>query len=193
MEHFIRIYDDMLSAAFCADVIARFDADDNRFPGRVHTSGGRSVVNLKKKRTEELVISDISGWRDVESHLQERYLECINRYAEEFPQIGEIGGQLASEAFRIKKYEAGGLFDWHIDCTGDGFYRVLAIQFYFNDVADSGATEFRFQKQAVACKRGRVAMFPTLWTYQHRGAPVDQTPKYICTNFVRINDPGVPQ
>lgn len=186
MGNFIRYYDGILSAEFCNEVIRRFEADDSSEPGRVHRSDGRAALDLQVKQTTELVISARQGWEDVEQELQGKYIECVNRYAEEFPQIGEIGGQLSSEAFRIKKYAIGGFFNWHLDCTGDGFYRVLAIQFYFNRVDEGGETEFRFQDCKVQAVPGRVVIFPTLWTYHHRGATVISNPKYICTNFVRL-------
>jgi hypothetical protein len=45
MEHFIRIYDDVLSADFCADVILRFDTDPHRFDGTFIGADNRPKVN----------------------------------------------------------------------------------------------------------------------------------------------------
>ena len=74
-----------------------------------------------------------------------------------------------------------------MDCVGDALQRVLAIQYYFNDVAQGGETEFQYQSVKVKPVQGRVVIFPTLWTYLHRGARVLNGPKYICTNFMRID------
>ncbi|MEM7250142.1 MAG: 2OG-Fe(II) oxygenase [Pseudomonadota bacterium] len=185
MENFIRVYDDVLEPSFCNDVIQRFEASDGKFRGQVHGERGREL-NEKKKRTLELVISDQPEWSDVEHTLKQKYVECVNQYAQEFPHVGGLPGQLISEAFRIKKYAVGDFFDWHMDCVGNGFFRILAIQFYFNDVASGGATEFQFQQAKVASAQGRVVLFPTLWTYLHRGASVQSNPKYVCTNYVRL-------
>ena len=130
MEHFIRVYDDMLPVAFCEEVIVRFEAADGRFAGRVHGAGGRSLLDEKKKRTTELVITDRPEWSDVDDTLKAAYIDCVNRYAAEFPHLSGLNGQMSSEAFRIKKYDPEGFYEWHMDCVGDGFHRLLAIQYY---------------------------------------------------------------
>lgn len=187
MEHFIRIYDDVLSEEFCADVIRRFEASPHRFEGVCIGPDNEMQVNRDHKVTTELTISSDPAWEDIDEILKRNYVEYINRYAEEFPDISTIGGRLSSEEFRIKKYDVGGYFNWHIDCTGPEFHRVLAIQFYFNDVREGGETEFQFQTVKVKPVRGRVVLFPTLWTYRHRGASVISNPKYVCTNYVQCD------
>lgn len=185
MEHFIRVYDDVLSSEFCADVMLRFDADPLRFDGLCLGADNLPELNLDHKVTTELVISNCDMWRDVEKVLQQKFVDCMNLYAKEFPDISEIGGRLSTEPFRLKKYEIGGFFNWHIDCTGSDFHRVLAIQFYLNDVDEGGRTEFAFQRFSIEPVRGRVVMFPTVWTYRHRGGTVLSNPKYVCTNYMR--------
>ena len=185
MEHFIRVYDNMISAEICAEAIRRFDASQDKFPGLIHKKDGTKVVDRETKRTSELVISDDPSWADIEKVLQAGYVECINRYAEEFPHLGKVVGTLFSEPFRFKKYEAGGFFDWHVDSGGENNSRVVAVQIYFNNVHKGGETEFVFQQMKVPAVTGRMIVFPTLWTYLHRGAPVHSNAKYICTNYVR--------
>ena len=193
MEHFIRAYDRVLNSDFCEEVIRRFEASNRKFRGEVIAADGSSVVSPQQKRTVELVINEDPSWSDIESELQVKYIECVNRYAEEFPHIQALVGQLTSEPFRINKYATADFFDWHIDCGGENFHRVLAIQFYFNDVVKGGATEFKFQDHAVEAVCGRAVMFPTLWTYYHRGATVINGTKYICTNYVVLDPTQRPQ
>lgn len=187
MEHFIRTYDDVLTADLCADAISRFEASPNRFDGLVNSADGSPETRSDHKQTTELFISNDPAWRDIEDVLKREYIEYTNRYAQEFSEIRNIPGELSSEPFRIKKYDIGGFFSWHIDCGGTDFNRLLAVQFYFNDVEEGGETEFEYQSVSVKSVRGRLAIFPTLWTYRHRGAEVVSNPKYVCTNYVRIN------
>lgn len=187
MEHFIRIYDDVLSAEFCADVIRRFEASPHRFEGVCIGADNQPKVDPAHKMTTELAISNDPGWQDIDEVLKRNYVEYINRYSEEFPDISAIGGKLSSEEFRLKKYDVGGFFNWHIDCAGAEFHRLLAIQFYFNDVHEGGETEFEFQALKVKPVQGRLAIFPTLWTYRHRGARVVSNVKYVCTNYVQCS------
>lgn len=189
METFIRIYDDVFPPEFCADVIRRFEASPRRFRGVCVDADNRPRFDPTHKVTTELAITSDPDWQDIDEILKLKYVEYVNRYAELFPDIAAIGGTLSSEEFRLKKYDVGGFFNWHIDCTGPEFHRLLAIQFYFNDVDEGGETEFEFQSFKVEAVQGRLVIFPTLWTYRHRGAPVISNAKYVCTNYVQC-DPG---
>ena len=57
--------------------------------------------------------------------------------------------------------------------------RVLTAQWFLNDVAEGGATEFAWQGVAVPPREGRLLLAPVGWTYLHRGAPPVSGPKYI--------------
>ncbi|MBS35449.1 MAG: hypothetical protein CMO26_05935 [Thiotrichales bacterium] len=179
MEHFIRVYDNHLSPEICEEAIERFEAAKDKFPGLILRADGNLAVEPSKKRTMEFIIENDPSWQRVENHLQQHYVACVNEYAQEFPHLGGVVGNLFSEPFRIKKYQPGDFFDWHIDCGGKNFSRVIAIQFYFNTVQDGGETEFQFQDLNVESVQGRVVIFPTIWTYYHRGSPVRSNPKYI--------------
>ena len=58
---------------------------------------------------------------------------------------------------------------------------------YFNDINDSGETEFLYQKQKIKPKAGRVVIFPGSFTHLHRGNPPYQT-KYIATGWIASNE-----
>ena len=189
METCIRYYDDVLSSKFCEDVIERFECAEGKQRGLTFTKANVLEYDKSHKDTMELVVSDDPKWRSVEEVLTKTYLEYIQRYIYEFNPLLAVGQETHREEFRIKKYEVGGLFNWHIDCSGENYYRLLAIQFYFNDVHEGGETEFEYQQTGVKPKRGRVIIFPTTWTYRHRGAPVISNAKYVCTNYLRVN-PG---
>ena len=192
METCIRFYDDVLSGDFCKDVIQRFEHAEGKQRGLTYTKGNIEEYDKSHKDTIELVISDHPQWRDVEEVLTKSYMEYVQRYIYEFNPLLAIGQETYREEFRIKKYDIGGLFNWHIDCNGENYYRILAIQFYFNEVQEGGETEFEYQKARVKPQRGRLIIFPATWTFRHRGAPVISNSKYVCTNYLRVN-PGVRQ
>ncbi len=56
MEHFIRIYDNVLSADFCADVIRRFEASPHRFEGVCSGADNQPKMDPALKMTTELAI-----------------------------------------------------------------------------------------------------------------------------------------
>ncbi len=184
MDQFIRWYDDALPASTCREILRRFDADKRRIVGKVSGNQG-AEVDLKAKQTTELILPD-EGWSDVKQALQKSLSTGLGLYQRDVKFLaGSDHRELYCEPLRVKKYEIGGQFSWHIDCnSAQNHTRCLAVQWYFNDVAEGGATEFEDQKVQIGCKEGRLAFFPVAWTYRHRGAPPASGPKYVCTTFV---------
>lgn len=184
MTHFIRWYDDSLPLDTCRDIVSRFDQDKRIIIGKVSGKDGPEI-DLAGKQTTELIIPD-DGWADIIAALQQSLSVGLGKYQADVKFLaGSDHRDLYCEPLRIKKYEIGGQFSWHIDSNASqNASRVLAVQWYFNDVAEGGATEFEDQDAAISCKAGRLAFFPVGWTYRHRGAPPSSGPKYVCTTFV---------
>ena len=184
MDQFIRWYDDALPGAVCRDIIGRFDADPRKIVGKVSGNAG-AEVDIAAKQTTELILPE-DGWSDIRQALQQSLGETLRRYQADVKFLaGSDHRQLYVEPLRVKKYDIGGQFSWHIDSnSAQNHTRVLAVQWYFNDVAEGGDTEFEDQKMAIPCREGRLAFFPVGWTYRHRGAPPKSGPKYVCTTFI---------
>lgn len=184
MDQFIRWYDRSLAPEVCREIIRRFDTDPRRIVGKVSANTG-AEVDLHAKQTTELILPD-DGWADVKQALQNSLAAGLRHYQRDVKFLaGSDHRELYCEPLRVKKYEIGGQFSWHIDCnSAQNHTRCLAVQWYFNDVAQGGATEFEDQKVAIPCVEGRLAFFPVAWTYRHRGAPPMSGPKYVCTTFV---------
>lgn len=184
MENFIRFYDGALPAAFCREVIDRFEHDERTFCGTVTSNEGNVVIT--GKQTTELLISRLSDWADVVRTLSQSLFDYFPRYREEVKFLAGVDHKTVNrEGFRLKRYRPGEGFEWHVDCSSKGSYtRALAVQWYFNSVEAGGHTEFQDQRASVASVEGRIAFFPVSWMYRHRGAPPMSGPKYICTNFL---------
>lgn len=116
---------------------------------------------------------------------------------ENFPELGEVAfDQLVGIIYRygnlqVQKYikGSGGYPHWHSenypqDPTGEALHRVLAFQFYLNDVAEGGETEFFYQERKVEAKAGRMVVFPAGFTHTHRGNVPQSNDKYIITSWV---------
>ena len=138
------------------------------------------------KQTNELILPDDAVWSDLKRALQQSMSVGLGKYQRDVKFLaGSDHKSLYAEPLRVKKYDIGGQFSWHIDCnSAQNHSRCLAVQWYFNDVSEGGATEFEDQKTAIACREGRLAFFPVSWTYRHRGAPPLSWPKYVCTTFI---------
>jgi 2OG-Fe(II) oxygenase superfamily len=185
VDHFIRYYDESLDKETCRQIISRFDGDRRQISGRVSGNAGPEL-DRAAKQTNELILPDDAVWSDIKRALQQSMSVGLGKYQRDVKFLaGSDHKSLYAEPLRVKKYDIGGQFSWHIDCnSAQNHSRCLAVQWYFNDVAEGGATEFEDQKTAIACREGRLAFFPVSWTYRHRGAPPLSGPKYVCTTFI---------
>ena len=184
MDKFIRWYDTALDASVCRDIITRFDNSKDTMIGMVSGNDG-AEVDLKGKQTTELILRD-ETWSDIVEALQENLFQYLDVYTREVKFLaGSDHAELDGEPFRLKRYDIGGQFHWHIDCNSrQNRTRCLAAQWYFNTVDQGGHTEFEDQNMRIQPVEGRIAFFPVAWTYRHRGAAPISGPKYVCTTFV---------
>ena len=181
---FIKFYDEALDLPVCEQIIERFDADPQREQGKVSGNEG-AELDLAGKQTTELVLPEQS-WGDVIAILQSSLSQFLGRYQADVKFLaGSDHKDLHAEPLRVKKYDPGGQFHWHIDDnSAQNQTRCLAAQWYFNTVEKGGHTEFEDQDVRIKPVAGRIAFFPVGWTYRHRGAPPKSGPKYVCTTFV---------
>lgn len=91
----------------------------------------------------------------------------------------------------LQKYLAnqGGYHHWHSeiypqDASADSLHRVLLFQFYLNDVAEGGETEFFYQRRSIAPKAGRLVIAPAGFTHTHKGHVPRSGDKVIATSWV---------
>ncbi len=80
VEDFILLIEDALDPAFCAAIIARFQASEGVLPGRV---GGGLMPELKHSR--DLSINRQEPWRDVEAAFNQALMRGLLRYVRRYP------------------------------------------------------------------------------------------------------------
>ncbi len=100
---------------------------------------------------------------------------------------------LARLAYRIgqiniQKYlrGKGGYHHWHSEIypEGDALERVLLFQYYLNDVAEGGETDFLYQKRRIEPRAGRLIIAPAGFTHTHKGDVPISGDKLIATSWV---------
>jgi hypothetical protein len=91
-------------------------------------------------------------------------------------------GNIDMTGLQIQRYEVGDFFHWHVDSLS-GVNRIFAFIIYLND--NDGCTEFLNGKK-IKPETGKIAFFPTTWTYPHRGQELKVGTKYIITGFVVV-------
>ena len=89
------------------------------------------------------------------------------------------------EELRIKRYRAGiGNFLDHVD-AGDSISarRFLVFFVYLNDVTEGGETEFPDLDLTISPECGKLLVFPSIWTFLHRGNIPISNDKYILGSY----------
>jgi hypothetical protein len=126
--------------------------------------------------------------------------QLVTLTEQNFAELGDpLLDQLAGSFYRygtfnVQKYlkNSGGYPHWHSeiypkDEACEQLHRVLAFQFYLNDVTEGGETEFYYQKRKVESKEGRLVIFPAGFTHTHRGNVSKSGDKYIITSWVMFH------
>ena len=123
--------------------------------------------------------------------------QVVTLTRENFAELGEpsltalIGKLYRYGNLQVQRYTkgSGGYPHWHSevypkDAGCEPLHRVLAFQFYLNDVSEGGETEFFYQERKVASQAGRMLIFPSSFTHTHRGNVPRSSDKYIITSWV---------
>ncbi|SHG99907.1 2OG-Fe(II) oxygenase superfamily protein [Massilia sp. CF038] len=108
------------------------------------------------------------------------------------PYLGDLMRTIyRAGQINVQKYlqATGGYHHWHSEiypqnASGESLHRALLFQFYLNDVADGGETEFFYQKRKVEAKQGRLIIAPAGFTHSHKGHIARSGDKYIATSWI---------
>lgn len=117
---------------------------------------------------------------------------CCDLYSEKYSFCNSFSPWATVQLPNVQKYDPGGAFyGWHTERTSASepfVSRHLAYMTYLNTVSDQGETEFYYQKIKIKPEKGLTLIWPTDWTFTHRGIPSRSQTKYIVTgwlNFVK--------
>lgn len=91
----------------------------------------------------------------------------------------------------LQKYlkASGGYHHWHSEiypqnASCETLHRALLFQFYLNDVAEGGETEFLYQGRKVQARAGRLIIAPAGFTHSHKGHVATSGDKYVATSWI---------
>jgi hypothetical protein len=175
----IRIYDGNLNPDFCQLCINLFERDDRKIPG---VMGQGCNPNIKDSM--DLLITDKTGWEAIDTLFHDalsgpaqEYFDLLSEYKHEIRNPRDTG-------YQIQKTVPDGGYIWHNDSYvyPDRYERIFTYIWYLNDVEEEGFTEFLTTK--IKPRVGRLVLFPSTWTYLHRGIAPKSGNKYICTGWM---------
>ena len=180
MEKWIKTYPKIFSKEECAGLIEWFEILDES-KQLVHTKleGHREFdeVNLNDFREQTLKMQlDVYKRFD---DIFEKYKQDVKIHEKALPE------KSAWEEIRIKRYRTGtGNFLDHVD-VGDyiSARRFLVFFVYLNNVIEGGETEFPTFDLQVSPVCGTILVFPSTWTFLHRGNVPISNDKYILGSY----------
>lgn len=173
--------------ALCDDIIDYYNKSSNKTRGGFKNSLGQYVVETDKKQCTEITINiteEVAKQKLFKKYLEQLQLVC-NKYVEEFPFSNEYSQWGIIEPINIQYYSPGGdaFKMYHSERTQSKCDRHLVFMTYLNDVTDGGETEFYHQKYKISPEKGKTVIWPSDWTYTHRGLPSLTQEKYIITGW----------
>ncbi len=165
----------------CSEIIRRFEEDtDNQYPGHI---GQTIEMDTNIKRSTDLVTSGKENWKDLDKELFRSLSHTLIEFRETYPFFK---GPFKDSGYAIQRTNPGEFYHWHIDGGSHEFAeRQLVAVWYLNDVVGPGGeTEFSYQQVKVKPEAGKLCLFPSFWTHEHRGVTVQQGVKYIATTWI---------
>ena len=188
---FIYECEDAFPVSFCNRVIEKFEKSDLKFKG-IAGSG----LSTAKKSTD-LRIYDEPEWVEEEKYFHVMIRKAMKNYETFLLKMDvddevkkEMSGYLMNTHIyppQIQRTEPGQYYHWHHDQTYPPCWKLFTYIIYLNDVEkdSGGTTEFSCGK-IIQPKTGKIVIFPSTWTYYHRGKTLEKGVKYIATNALII-------
>jgi hypothetical protein len=181
-----------LPKKICQDIIDKFLKDDNKKP-----SSTFSGVDSSIRKSTNLWISDSHKWKDTINVILKTFLEGMGKYKNYLLDskymtertIDNLFQTLRFESLFVNQSEEGEYYSWHVDDTNkrqSNAPRTFTCLLYLNTLEEDqgGCTEFMCGKK-VRPEQGKLLIFPSCWTYEHRGAEVKNSGiKYTCGSWV---------
>lgn len=181
MPSHIRIFENVLTPAFCREVIAKFDADNRVKPDPQPDYSTRTFLD----------ISLFKEWASANATFCKQVNSLVGTYFHrEGPLAAATHHDWADDGYVMCRYDAGDACILHTDgqCAAEGIngLRLATLVFYLNDVPQGGETVFPVQDIQVSPVEGRAVLFPVGFTHPHQVLPA-KSKRYIMQTW--ITDP----
>ena len=182
MHDFIREY--QISKELCEELIIHFHTSMNKRPGEC----GRGV-DLNVKRSTDSEFTDLDTGYGKLYH--DALMKCVDAYCDEYPFAEFYCEFSAVEPIRLQWYKPGESFRlYHCERGSvESSMRHLVFITYLNDIDVGGETEFYHQQLKVKPETGKTLIWPSDWTFTHRGVVAPHEHKYIVTGWLSYPSP----
>lgn len=153
-------------------------------PGVTYTPNGIGV-NTEIKDSTDLYLENTQVYQD---YINKILVPALEEYKAIYPKCDYYDVYRLVSPVNIQLYRPGqGYKNWHTergsarDHTIGG--RHLVFITYCNTVEDAGGTEFYHQDLVIKAEKGLTIIWPTDWTFTHRGVVSPSEEKVIVTGW----------
>lgn len=186
---FLYSKENVLSNSICREFIEKFEASDLKGPGQIYGENGINTASKFKVSTDISFNPQMENdvvWGDLLKETVPVIIRGVedykNRYFEAFQSLDE---STLAPVFNMQRYEPSEAF-YGLHCERAGLKysgRVLVWMIYLNTVTDRGETHFYYQNHFESPVEGKLVVWPSDWTYLHRGVASPTQTKYILTGW----------
>jgi hypothetical protein len=186
---FIYKKENALSLELCNSFIAAFEQSDDKHPGVISNEEGIVVDNSIKSSTDIALHPGLMKnkiWEPLLTPLINTLRQELDTYYNRFYEgLSTLEPLDVSSIFNIQRYLPNeGFPKLHCErATSPHFHRALVWMVYLNTVTDRGETEFYYQHHFETPLQGKLLIWPSDWTYLHRGVSSPTQIKYILTGW----------
>ena len=171
----------------CDGLVQLFEDDPDALKPGVVGRDGRAVIDHTSKESMEFSFAPNDPrmpWRRYVTALQ----KVTMKYTEKYPYAANhVAPWALTSTTNYQHYPPGGGYKiYHTERNGrmePGASRHLVFMTYLNDVTDEGGTQFFHQNVTIQPKKGLTLVWPSDWTFMHRGVPSPTQEKRIMTGW----------
>lgn len=186
-----------LPAELCDYFIQAFEmSQDRQRPGAVFKEKAESLGDIKKSTDISFNPGDLKDERwglllaQLVPVIEKGLDDYINRH---LVALSAVDPFRMSPVFNMQRYRPSeGFHGYHCERAGlKHSDRILVWMIYLNTLTDRGETEFYYQQHFETPEAGKLVIWPSDWTYLHRGVASPTQTKYILTgwfNHYNFND-----
>jgi len=187
--HFINQNNNFISGWYidknlCDNLIDFYENDNTKSPGITYGEGGVKT-DPKVKDSMDLDIAQYNHLPLFKNYLNNLAL-VIEHYKKKYIFANEnVTTWKISQTYNIQRYYPNqGFHKWHCERSSQATNnRHLVFMTYLNDITDGGETEWYYQKIKVKPEKGLTVIWPSDWTFTHRGLVSKTQTKYIATGW----------
>lgn len=192
IEHFIGIYDNVLTVGECQSIIDYFEIINKQNMVINQDQYTTAPAHLTRKDSTVFTMSpDVVAFPATLTILQPFVDKFWKVYSEQYANEYTVLRSTAKHGFHMLRLQktpiGGGFHNWHYENFNlETSSRLVTFQIYLNDVAEGGETEFLYLHKRYKPTAGTLLIWPATYTHTHRGNPPLSNEKYVITGWLNF-------